>query len=366
LECEHGTFADYRIVSKDPVNIQFKADPEAKDNILGDITFDPALDRQTDAIGFEETYRLYNAFALTQEQRRRMSGAYSPEKVVVRFKNPVKEVVVCVNFAKTELPSGIRPVAYADDDESKSDRDELRSCKLHVSKLTKTATFTITKPLKETSYGIEWDLPEGSRSRLSAFRLGQCEEIRQKLLELDTENLNLNPIQPLFRERHRQLSEEYKTPAGKLHFGLMVYDETKRGLRYVAGRIENAFWNYRLLEGQGVAGRAHKLKSALIYVPRRIAPNMAFASAPPPGHAQPQIIVCVPLRFPVPQAETDDAGEVIGVVTLSTTYLASELLKVDEDENRQKALPFEFQIFFLGQILPALGLWHFVDSSDEK
>jgi predicted phosphodiesterase len=370
VECPHGTVADYRPLktSDHMVDIDFKPGAETKDGLVsGIITFDPPLDSQTKPIDFEESYRLYNAFALTREQRCRMSGSDRPERVGARFKNPVRELVICVHFAKVDLPSNIRPAVHGKDLDN-PDLDELHWCQpnLHVSKLTKTVTLTVSKPLRRLTYGIEWDLPPDSRSQLSALHQGQCDEIRGRLLELDTKNLTLNPLQPLFADEHRRLSAEYHTPVEKLHLGLMVYDPQIGSLRYVAGMVQEAFWHYRLCEGQGIAGRAHKLKCALIYVPRRIPPRMAFAAAPPARHVQPEILICVPLRFPVSQTENDVAGEVIGVITLSTTYQASELLKIDEDENLQKAMPLEFQILFLKRILPALGLGRFIDSSTAK
>jgi predicted phosphodiesterase len=368
LECPHGTFADYRLVTdpNDMIDVGFEADEKTKDGLVsGRIVFDPPIDSKTEEVDYEESYRLYNAFALTPGQRFRMNGEDTPEWVGVRFKNPVRKLVINVHFAGIDLPSSIRPAVYGADRDP--ELEELRWCKpnLHISKLAKTATLTVSKPRSGLSYCIEWDLPPDPRSQLSAERQGQCAEIRSRLLELDTKSLALNSLSPVFGEKHKRLAKEFHTPLEKLHLGLMVYDPTANHLRYVAGVMEAPYWNYSLLEGQGVAGRAHKVKFAQIY-PRGVQPRMAFAAAPPAGQKQSEILICVPLLFPVFKTENNFADEVIGVMTLSSTYQATELLKIDGNRNLQEAITLEFQIFLLTDILPALGLQRFVDSAVEK
>jgi hypothetical protein len=82
---------------------------------------------------------------------------------------------------------------------------------------------------------------------------------------------------------------------------------------------------------------------------------MDYAAKPLPGHTQPEILICVPLRYPVSQSDNKNCGEIVGVITLNTNYRASKLLTVYEDETLQKALALEFQAFLLKDILPALG-----------
>jgi hypothetical protein len=221
----------------------------------------------------------------------------------------------------------------------------------------------VPKPLRGMTYGFRWDLPPGARSELSELHQGQCDEIRGRLLALQK---SWNPLQSIFEKKHKQLSNEYQTHAGEtLHLGLMVHDPKIGKLRYVAGIIEKEYWDYYLWEGQGIAGRAHKLKSALIYFPLNIQPKMRFAADPPSGLKMPRILICIPLIYPVAQVQRDAPSEILGVITLSTTYNASNLLKIEPDENRQKAMLLEFQIFFLNEILPALELASFIENAVE-
>jgi 3',5'-cyclic AMP phosphodiesterase CpdA len=360
-ECSHGTFADYQLrkTSDHMVDIDFGPDLNNADGLVtGITTFKPPVGPET-AVSFEETYRLYNAFALTQEQRRRMGGVDAPENVMVKFANPVGEFVLNIHFAKEiELPSDIRLIIYSGE-RSSPDLDELRRWGQHlrVSKLTRTATLAVSKPLRGLTYGMEWDLPPESPNPLPVAIQGRCDEIRRKLLEPITREL----LRTIFAEEHARLAQEYVTPPDRVHLGLMVYDPNLGCLRFVAGVMENAFWDYRLFEGQGIAGRAHKLKCALVYVRRNIKPRMDFSAAPPRGVKRPEILICVPLRYPVSQT-TANPGEVIAVITLGTDYQASDLLKIDENDDRKNAITLEFQILFLKRILPALGFERWLDT----
>ncbi|MEI9893055.1 MAG: metallophosphoesterase [Chthoniobacter sp.] len=415
--CGYGIVAGYQAekISTNKTRVHFERDGNHRDGIAsGAVVFSPPLSppngsadpAQTETVDFEESFRFYNAFALTEEQLARISKGRKMEHVGLTIRNPVGELIICVRFAYGEMPSEIHLRIRGVDpalDELKSgmtggraavekpkgepapegpesnppsiaepppkkvdvpDPDEWNYQKGHlqISKLHQTATLRILKPLQGLSYGIEWNLPSVPKNRRPVFQEGTCEWIRQQLLALDAPGLETNLLRPIFREEHARLAREFSTPLDQLELGLMVFDPGIQRLRFVAGRMPPACFTFQLWEGQGIAGRAHKMNSTLVYVSRRVDPLMDFSAAGVAGRPKPEIIICVPLRFPVSQVG-DTAGEVIGVVTLSTDHPASKLLTIDSvDNSRAQAMILEFQILFLDRILPAIGF----DSLPEK
>lgn len=384
-ESPQATIANYevRMTSRDHVKVKFKADGKNRDGLVsGKLVFQPHLDAKSAPISFEETYRLNNAFALTREQQIRMctgdhssadgsaaapgaaglddddeAGSDATEDVVAYITNPMEELVICAHFSgpKIEMPKAIRPLVYQGD-RGNSHLDELRSTGLrfHISKCSRTATLTVSTPLRGLTYGIGWDLPAAPKPTSTLYSEGQCDEIRHRLLALDTADRTKNTLRPVFVDAHTRLAKEWKTRPDKLQLGLMAFDARPEvmALRFVAGVINDAYWTYHLREGQGIAGRAHKLGSALINVPNRT--KMSLAADPPPGETMPKILICVPLRYPILQ-QGENSGETVGVITLNTDDPASKLLTVFDNNKLLDALTLEFQVFFLKNILPALG-----------
>jgi hypothetical protein len=97
--------------------------------------------------------------------------------------------------------------------------------------------------------------------------------------------------------------------------------------------------------------------------------RLDFSSSPPTGLERPEILLCVPVRYPGIGRE----GDVVGVFTLASDCSASNLLKLYESNNRNghqsednqavaELMKSLHEDVFLGAILPAIGLGDFIDT----
>lgn len=103
---------------------------------------------------------------------------------------------------------------------------------------------------------------------------------------------------------------------------MLVFDEAVNALRFVAGVIRPEYYDYRLRDGQGVGGRAHKLDQNILITRRRLKDEEDFTAAPPPGVPPSEFLLCLPLHYPLGRED----GWVVGVICLASNSEASKLL----------------------------------------
>jgi predicted phosphodiesterase len=357
-KCDHGIYAGFAVkaTSSGHSNPTFEEAADSGDGKLtGLIRFAVPL-RSEDAapISFEESYRLFNAFALTKEQRQRMADHEHDEEIIVKIRYPIATLLICLRFPESveTLPS-IQTVVHATDPPETQNLTERNWCQqnLHVSKLTQTAILTVAKPLENHCYGLRWQLPsEIPRGRSENVKTAaEAAHVRKQFLRPQTRD----DLQPMFDETLAELREACGVgPTEHIELGMMVFDEARNRLRFVAGCIDPRLWDYEMIEGQGIGARAHKLDDALVYVKATVPDVMDYSSKPPPGMDPAEILIAVPVRYPV----SGHPRYLVGVVTLSSDFAPSPLLAFYDDNESLQALTAFFSEFFNDRLLPALGL----------
>ncbi|HWX17657.1 MAG TPA: metallophosphoesterase [Chthoniobacterales bacterium] len=373
----HGTFAGYDVETigkgHGKPTFQIEGDRKRDGELVGRIKFATPLTDQSLPLSYQESFRIYNAFAMDKQQQRRMSGEDAPEFLVISVKHPVDKMLISVQFpeatpAEKSLAGRKRPFPSIDMNEirahvlRKEEDTELPNhveqhwCEehLYVSPQTRIAILPVLRPLPNHSYGLAWGLPDALvENDLPPRTEGKAEEIRQALLALPPRDPGGNKLQAVFSSFMAELAQIYR-PGSKerMEIGLMVFDAAQNRLRYVAGQFNDRYWDYKMILGQGIAARAHKLNEALLYVRKRTPPRMDFSSSGPPGVAPDEVLLCVPLRFPINVKN----GWILGVVTLSSTSAASELLDLYENQEEVARITESFHEDLLRlRILPALN-----------
>jgi len=362
-----GTLKGLRVFSRtstirDP---EWEPDPDCTDKLYkGRVRFSRTIASETGPVSFDISYYHFNAFALTKEQGKRMYDDDNPEYYKFFVLYPIRTLFITINF-----PSDIRSSSF-DVFVQNAKREhcvlEETYCQqyLHVSELTRSATLMVPKPLLSHNYGISWQLPAEVRS-LSTRAEGRAKLIRKQLLDLNLcvqpTALSVHPLQAVFEDIRRELLVRYTSGDTAAYFdvGLMVYDEQVGKLRHVAGIVQPEYWAYQLYEGEGVAGRAHKLNSAHLYARSRVRREMDWYASPPAPLLPHEAVFAVPLRYPVPPGQLIGAkeGSVIGVLWVGSTSPDSGLLDLFERPEEGDNLISEFhEDYLLERILPAIGL----------
>ncbi len=284
-------------------------------------------------ISFQTSYRAYNAFAFTREQRLRMRDANLPEYQSVKIRYPIKSLSLSIRFQ----PEGAMPKpavrVFAQTPQGADVRNfrEERFCEqhLHTRDLLRVATLSVSMPLRECCYALEWILPsekdEPENPRLSLEDEEMAQHIRQCLAVLRPEDAN-HPAQAPLRAAHEKIVAQYapSDPQEHIELGLMVFDDRINRLRFVGGTVRPEFQDYQLRDGQGVGGRAHKLNQNILIARRRLKSEEDFTADPPSGVEPSEFLLCLPLSYPIARS----GGLVVGVITLASDSRASKLLSL--------------------------------------
>ncbi len=355
-ECEHGIYAGFAVkaISSGDAHPEFvEAGDSGDGKLLGSIRFAVPLQYEDRTpFSFEETYRIFNAFALTREQRQRMVGRAGDERMTVRVKQPIGTLLLCLQFPPGIPLPAIQAVVHPFGKPETPNLTERNWCQqhLHISRLTRTAILTVPKPLADHCYGLRWQLPSELPPDPSQVGIaGKADHWRRQLLRQQTRK----ELQPVFDDALGSLRTACKIRSDEhIELGLMVFDDARNRLRFVAGCIDPRFWEYEMVEGQGIVARSHKLGDALVYVRGAVQPRMDYSSNPPAGLCRPEILACVPLRCPI----IGRPSCLVGVVALSSDSPASPLLSLYESAASMNAMTSYFTELFIDKLLPALGL----------
>ena len=366
-----GTYKGFLAFSRtsDMADPECQMEPESTDrHVKGKVRFSKSIDHDTGPVSFDATYYCFNSFALTLEQRQAMYGNQDPERCVFLVRYPVRTLFITINYPyPSEMKTSWFEVLVQDEDGNRSTHEE-NWCRqyLHVSELTKTATLIVSKPLVGYRYGISWRLPSDT-AKYSAEIKGQAKLIRDTLLAATPRGAGSKPsesLQGVLEGIRQEIRASYRSMSttARLDIGLMVYDESIRKLRHVAGQMDPKYWGYELFEGEGVAGRAHKLNMAHLYV-RNMAEARTdwYACAPDPLPPH-QVVFSVPLRFPIEGSSgtliaESKPGIVVAILGVASTSPGSGLERLWENKAEVEALIDHFhQEYLLRRILPGIGL----------
>jgi predicted MPP superfamily phosphohydrolase len=369
-----GTFKGFSAYSRsdaitDPA---WKLDDDSTDTFYkGRVDFRRPLTYEAGPISFDTCYYHFNAFALDAEQGERLYGDKDPEYYVNFVGYPIGTLLITIRFPSDIKSSSFDVVVLGEDNLHDTNEEEYCRRSLHISELTSTATLIVSKPLSNHSYGICWQLPPKEK-KTSPQDEGNAKLIRKQLLGLnlrpDPSALSEHPLKEVFKTIRKELLEQYpsRDPSARFDIALMVYDDNLRKLRPVAGVMPSEYWDFRLHEGEGVAGRAHKLNSALLYIHDMVKDDEDWYISPPNNLTAHEVVFAVPLRYPIPVGRRigPNEGSVIGVLCIGTTSPGSGLLRLYDitDEEREgegdKLIAKIHEDYLLKRILPALGIQH--------
>jgi predicted MPP superfamily phosphohydrolase len=362
LKTTAGTIRGFRAFSKTDTmpHPDWCPDPSCDDKVCkGEIRFKSPIVNESGPISFDTTYYHFNGFALNEQQSWRMYGDHDPEHHKFLVAYPIRTLFITISF-----PSHISAPSFALlVRNNKGERNILEEtyCRqyLHVSELTRSLTLVIPKPLQFQNYTISWR-PEPQAENLPPGPKGTAKVIRKKLLDLNLRTqlaaVKVHPLQSVFEGIRLELLERY--PSDYFDIGLMVYDEQIKRLRHVAGVMQQEYWGYQLHEGEGVAGRAHKLDFALLYVRDRVQAEMDWYATPPASIAPHEVVFAVPLRYPLPVGQPIGAAQasVIGVLWIGSTAPGSSLLRLyDRPEEGDELISIFHEDYFLRRILPTIN-----------
>jgi len=328
-------------------------------HLKGELYFRPH-DFDGGPVSFDISCRAFNVFALNASQRKRMYDEEKPERYGRSVHYPIETLFLLVQF-----PSSIQTPAFdiivEDGEGNRNDREEAwYRPSLRVSELTRTVSLNVSKPLLSHSYLITWELEPENRSlpqRHSTAQLeGKASFIVHKLLLFGREpdRSQEHPLQEVFEAIRQDLSASYPSSDVNEQFdiGFFVYDESMNRIRRVVGTLQSPYRTWQLREGQGVSGRAHKLNEAVLYVHSKVNRDTDWYIGPPDSVVQPQVVLSVPIRYPIERKD----GWIIGVLSVSSTSLASGLLRLYDCEEEVVILIEHFhKDYFQNRILPALG-----------
>ncbi len=374
-----GQFAGIPI-TQPPVNTKMEwiADPDAsRRHLKGHLTIVPPVRPQVPGepspgrdVSFHLEFRVFNSFAMNAAQADRMYGpGQDSEWVSIAVKRPVELLEIEVRFPpKVELPE-FRVEVLRDADpaqvpetrpegEHNVSEEEEGQRQLLVGR--DTVLLKVFKPLSKHRYGFSWTLPP-ARLRSSHALQGRALRLRDRLLALDTRRPESNPLQPVLLKARNAIHQFYGGQWDQpedYELALWVFDEEERHLRCVAGVFDSAYWKETLLEGEGIAGRAHKQNALICYVRGKVLKGEDYSKPPPAGCQLPEILLVLPLRYPLdtdapgpvpsplqtdapgpvrPPSKTDMPG-LIGLLALSITTRACKLLETEMEEKDYEGL----------------------------
>jgi predicted MPP superfamily phosphohydrolase len=358
-----GVFRELRAISQTEqlAHPQWLPDAAQTDNHLkGEWRFGQPLDANRPPLDFMLSFRGFNTFALTAEQGRRMNDEPADkdwEAFSVPVRHPLGTLFIAIRFPYP-IQSEWFELTVTDQKQQPNSR-ELNWCRQHLrlAELLGTAMLVIPQPLLGYRYGLRWQLPPDEQQRQGVDRVskGKAEVIRRELLKCQTRAATApdptNPLQNVFVAIQQELRQRYPShdPAERLDVGLQVFDQEDNRLRHIAGVLPPAYWSWKLHEGEGVAGRAHKLNKALRYA-RAVARGSDWYTRPPDARPH-ELVLSVPLRYPV---EAHD-GWVVGVLSVASTSPASPLISLKNEKVNELIMDF-YEDYFLLRILPTIGL----------
>jgi Calcineurin-like phosphoesterase len=307
----------------------------------GTLEFGSTLKPADDPIDFAWERDLVNSFAMSVEQYQEMYNANDVTPVEsTRFRLrhvPPAELIITVEFptgfAIDGLPVlGVFKGSNPEPELAREYRKGLSYDRKHNVVLAR-----IPHPPLDFDYLVEWRLCATAApvSTLDPSSQGRIYDAVKKLLGLD---LQKNPLKE-FCEKVRDASVEQfrlEEDLEALHCSIMAYDPDQNVLRLVGASYDgdDQRWDFKLNYGDGIAGRAYKMKKGRVFIKRKaIAARTPFYyvtdNSDQPisddGHEiTDEVLISLPLF-------TSESGEfLLGVLNLNSKFAASKLADLNE------------------------------------
>jgi 3',5'-cyclic AMP phosphodiesterase CpdA len=296
-------------------------------------------------LNYSWSYHGINSYAMSSQQHYEMYGVGAPtESAQVTLTGcPYAELVMIVNFPRNFVLEG-DPELLVTDVASRRYASEVAH-RLHhhlfYSKQINVLFLRIPHPPLGLTYKVRWRLASDQTLKSDgAAKLGMAHEINRWLLERSLSSQfqpslhNLLQAIEIIARKHFGLATPDEDP---IDISLMAYDSDERHLKLVAATfpIHDERWDLRLGYGEGIAGRAYKLKKTRLFIKQRaVLEGAPFYFVPLDGGVVSstgnEIADEVVLSFSLRHPEQPDA--VYAVFSLSSKTRTSKLMELTEEE----------------------------------
>jgi hypothetical protein len=209
--------------------------------------------------------------------------------------------------------------------------------------------LTIKSPLPGSCYSLDWKLPNPPIGAAGQRIVREAEVVRNHLLEYGQKRRNNSldslggKIARLFKDMHEEIYGKYRSKAPEEMFQttLMIYDQAERKLKVVdglenVGEMNRRGWDFWLPFGFGLAGACFRAGVIACYsrnLDQHI-PEIPEHYVEVPDFPPHIYLLALPLAHPqfdpalVDNSKLERCRQLIGVLTIGSTYAASHLLEI--------------------------------------
>jgi hypothetical protein len=219
--------------------------------------------------------------------------------------------------------------------------------------------LVVDSPPLGSCYSLDWRLPDPPIKPEMLRIVRETKAIRESLLKYGerrkagARDTLSKAVRGLYKSLHEQICAKYRIPGVKEDFQttFMTYDEAARRLVVVDGYCNDGemaarSWKFWLPFGFGVAGACFRVGASFCYsrqLDQRL-PEIPEHYIPMPDSPVHEFLLTLPIDHPGLNAEMmDDSNsqrsrQLVGVLTISSTYVASKLLEICQQPLPQNKL----------------------------
>ncbi|MGH7963860.1 MAG: hypothetical protein ACRERD_18890, partial [Candidatus Binatia bacterium] len=207
--------------------------------------------------------------------------------------------------------------------------------------LTNMIVLRIPHPALRVCYRIEWRLvdqapPTGYQASSLGGQAREIANLLQRQPPLTPEQHPLRAMLLAIEAEARQWFKLGDATADPLDVSIMVYDESEHLLKTCAGNFpaQDPRWTWTFSYGDGIAGRAHKMNKARVFVKEyAVRTRTPYYYYPPwekpvvnPWEIEEEALVAIPLNHP------QHPDEVYAILNVGSRRPGSKLVEVQQQE----------------------------------
>ncbi len=328
----------------------------------GHLTFTRPLTPTDGALDIQTRCYLVNSFAMSRSQFRPMYATHDERTEYLEHilrHVPAEKLTLVVRFPKGFVPieptASILPPLHAAGDlpaplslaDGSLPEPELTAqfkSSFVYDRENNEAVATIAHPPLDFRYRIQWGLADQLTPvpvPIADSLAGNLEQAVGQMLrqaQVDARQSPLNQIWPGLAQTLSETLGLNDQDTANLTLSLMAYDTQSHRLQVVAANFsaDDPRWKFTLRYGDGIAGRAYKMNTGRLFVKRRaLQQRTPFYYVPlnddemlsESGEQVPDEMVA---SLPVFREGARDRP--LGILNISSRYMASKLLDLTEDE----------------------------------
>lgn len=314
------------------------------------VDFGRKLRPDSEPVTHEHSFRILNGLMTNQEEARFSygTGADRYEAVEIRVRWATEKIGLVVGFeSPISKPEEVQLSVLDQSGQVDETASEEFRRGLEAPSGQEIRSY-VRGPYAAFTYVVRWPLPPPATVPLDPVRKGDVAYIRGKLLELREDRARANvpgTLANVVHEKLTQIASELREMSSlgaeeeRIDISLMVWDEDARVLRIVAGLLpaQTKAWDWTLSFGDGLAGRAMKLRKDLLYIRRGITEEWdVYISPEEAGEGVAPIRHEVLLSMPVVYWGESLEG-VLGVLNIGSDSPASGLLRFRSADSAEES-----------------------------